>query len=472
VSGRVLVIAYFFPPLGGVGVQRTLKYVKYLPQSGWQPIVVTPANPAYTVRDASLLGELPPDLQVERTSSFEPARFPNAVAARLSRRRPASSEAPTDGIVGPAGAGLPARVLSKGMALWKHVWGVFLFPDAAAGWVGAATRRGTAVHKRAPVDVIYSTSGPISCHLIASRIAAKTGLPWVADFRDPWIGNAFATPPRGLHAIQQRRMERKIVERADKVIFATEGLLEAYAARYPGAAGKMLVIPNGYDRADLRASADGLADGERPGDRTAARGGAGSTGRPFRLVYTGSFYGQRELEVLLQGLEMLAGRRPEVRDQLEIEFVGWLSAHNRAIAAEYSSQSRLGSMLRFSGFVTHSEAMRKAASADALLQIIADDPRKGEVQGGKLMEYLGYDRQILAIVPEGVARQVLQELRWGIVADPTPRGVAAGVEQLLAAPAPTGWADPEGRYDRVNLAARLAACLDEVVAHHQGHGRG
>ena len=459
VSGRVLVIAYFFPPLGGVGVQRTLKYVKYLPQSGWQPIVVTPARPAYTVRDASLLGELPPDLQVERTASFEPARLPNAVAAYLGRRRPPSSEASTDGIVGPAGAGLPARVLSTGMAVWKHVWGALLFPDAAAGWVGAATRRGIAVHKSAAVDVIYSTSGPISCHLIAGKIAAGTGLPWVADFRDPWIGNAFAIPPRGLHAIQQRRMERKIVERADKVIFATQGLLEAYAARYPDAAGKMLVIPNGYDRADFAAVPGGSADA----DRAAARGVAELPSRPFRLVYTGSFYGRRELEVFLEGLEILVGRRPEVKDRLEVEFVGWLSAHNRAIAAEYSSPARLGSMLRFSGFMTHAEAMRKAASADALLQIIADDPRKGEVQGGKLMEYLGYDRQILAIVPEGVARQVLQELRWGIVADPTPRGVAAGVERLLAAPVPTGRADPEGRYDRVNLAARLAACLDEVV---------
>jgi hypothetical protein len=120
-------------------------------------------------------------------------------------------------------------------------------------------------------------------------------------------------------------------------------------------------------------------------------------------------------------------------------------------------------MLRFSGFMPRAEAMRKAVASDALLQLIADDPRKGEVQGGKLMEYLGYDRQILAVVPEGQARQLLRELDWGIIADPTPQGVAAGLEQLLAAPAPTRRADPEGRYDRVNLAGRLAGYLDEVA---------
>jgi hypothetical protein len=184
--------------------------------------------------------------------------------------------------------------------------------------------------------------------------------------------------------------------------------------------------------------------------------------RRFRLVYTGSLYGQHELEIFLEGLETLVARRPEMKDLLDVEFVGWLSAHNRAVAARCARSDAIGSIVRFSGFVTHAEAMRKAAASDALLQLIAGDPRKSEVQGGKLMEYLGHDRQILAIVPEGSAREVLRELDWGIVADPTPEGVASGVERLLAAPRPTRRVDPEGRYDRVNLTARLAACLNAV----------
>jgi glycosyltransferase involved in cell wall biosynthesis len=473
VSGRVLVVAYYFPPLGGVGVQRTLKYVKYLPAAGWTPIVVTPANPAYMVRDESLLDELPPEVSVERTGSFEPARLPNAIAGWLARRRTPSGGGPRDATVGPAGAGLPARVLMKGMILWNRIWGLLLFPDAAVGWVGSAVRRGLAIHRRAPVDVIYSTSAPISCHLIAGRIAARTGLPWIADFRDPWIGNAFATPPRGWHAIQQRRIERRIVDGADTIVFATDGLRQAYAARYPSAAARMRVIPNGYDRADFAAPgvagssasepAAGPVAGSVAGPATVSQAGSRAGDGRFRLVYTGSLYGERELEILLRGLELLAGRRPEIRERLEIEFVGWLSAHNRTVAARAAGSPAIGPILRFSGFVPHAEAMRKAAAADALLQLIADDPRKGEVQGGKLMEYLGFDRQILAVVPEGAAREVLRELDWGVVADPTPEGVADGIERLLSQPAPARRADPEGRYDRANLAARLGALLDEAV---------
>ena len=456
-SKRLLVIAYYFPPLGGVGVQRTLKYVRYLPQSGWQPIVITPAKPAYTVRDAALLDELPPDLQVERTGSFEPARLPNAIAAFLAHKRSRSGSS-ADGTAGPAGTGLAAKLLFKAMVVWNRVWGLLLFPDAAVGWVGPAVTRGIAINELTPVDAVYSTSAPISCHVIAARLAARTGLPWIADFRDPWIGNAFATPPRGWHAVQQRRIERRIVEGADRLIYPTDGVKEAYAARYPNAAAKMLVIPNGYDRADLPAAE------ERAAAARAGRSSNGPTGdRPFRLVYTGSLYGEHELEIFAAGLEIMVGRRPEWRDRLEVEFVGWLSAHNRTLAGGYARPDRLGSMLRFSGFVPHADAMRKAAAADALLQLIAGDPGKGEIQGGKLMEYLGYDRQILAVVPEGSARDILRELDWGIVADPTPEGVASGLEQLLSSPPPARRADPEGRYDRANLAARLAGYLDSVV---------
>jgi glycosyltransferase involved in cell wall biosynthesis len=345
------------------------------------------------------------------------------------------------------------------MILWGRLWYKVLFPDSQVWWVPFATRRGLAVHKRQPFDVVYSTSAPISGHIIAGRIAAKTGLPWVADFRDPWIGNAFAPPAGGITAVRQRRLERRIVEQADLVVFATDGLRESYAARYPQSAAKMRVIPNGYDRADVPQVPQATAEAT---PATPAGESPGTT--PFRLVYTGSLFGDRELSVFLEGLELLVGRRPEVASRLEVEFVGWLSSHNRALAAQYSASSKIGPMLRFSGFMPRAEAMRKAVAADALLQLIADDPRKGEVQGGKLMEYLGYDRQILAVVPEGQARQLLRELDWGIIADPTPQGVAAGLEQLLAAPAPTRRADPEGRYDRVNLAGRLAGLLDELVA--------
>ena len=455
-SGRVLVVTYFFPPLGGIAVQRSLKFATYLPRSGWQPVVVTPRNPGYTFVDRSLEEALPPALEIHRTGSLEPGQLPNAVARRLSRTKAGAGGVAgagtrgTDLSKGPTSGGLPGRLLWKGMVVWNRVWVASLFPDAQVGWVRLAARAGLRVHKERPVDAVYSSSGPISSHLAAERIAARTGLPWIADFRDPWIGNAFVGSRRGVFGYMQRRIERRIVARASRVVFATQGLLDAYAERYPWAAGHMVVIPNGYDRADFPIPGSVERDP--------------SVGTRFHLIYGGSIYGDHELEVFLEGLELLVSRRPEVRDRLLVEFIGRLNVHNRAVAAACSSSPTIGQMVRFTGYLAHSEAMKRQAAADALLQIVADGPAKSQIHGGKLMEYLGQDKQILAVVPQGVAREVLRDLGWGIIADPPAEGVADGIERLLAAPPVTGRADPEGRYDRVNQAAQLAAILDEVVA--------
>jgi glycosyltransferase involved in cell wall biosynthesis len=261
-----------------------------------------------------------------------------------------------------------------------------------------------------------------------------------------------------LHGYLQRRIERGIVRRADRLVFATQGFLDGYADRYPWAASKMRVIANGYDRNDLPAP-------ESPGGGDAAgrdAEGRGPDRKPFRIVFGGSIYGAHELEIFLDGLELLVAARPEIRDRLEVEFIGWLSLHNQEVAARYTTPERLGPMLRFTGFLPHRDAVARMATADALLQLVADGPNKAGHQGGKLLEYLGLDRQILAVVPEGKARELLRELDWGVVADPTPEGVADGVGRLLDSPAPRRKADPTGRYDRVNLAGELAALLDEV----------
>jgi glycosyltransferase involved in cell wall biosynthesis len=456
---RVLVVAYNFPPVGGVGILRTLKYVTYLPDSGWEPVVLTARNPGAAMRDEDSERTLPADLRVERSFSPEPAKLRRVLgwAARRIGRAGApqgasgARAAEAVGAAGAVGAETPRRPgpwMSRLSTAWVGATHLVFYPDEQVVWALFALRRGLAVARAAPIDVVYSSSAPISCHLAAGLIARRAGLPWVADFRDPWIGNAFAVPPRRLHAYLQKRIESRIVHLADRVVFPTSGVAAAYAARYPGAAHRFVVIPNGYDRNDIPA-------------RTAPPAPA-ADGR-FHLAYGGSLYGERELELFLDGLELLVTRRPEVRDRLAVDFIGWLSLHNQAVAGRYSDPGRLGSMLDFAGFLPHREAVARLAAADALLQVIGDDPNKGQIQGGKLMEYIGLDRPILAVVPEGDARAVLRELDWGVLADPTPEGVADGIERLLAAPSPVRSADPEGRYDRVNLAARLAVVLDSVA---------
>jgi glycosyltransferase involved in cell wall biosynthesis len=465
---RVLIVAYNFPPVGGVGILRTLKYVTYLPDSGWEPVVLTARNPGVAMRDEDSERTLPPALRIERAFSPEPAKLRRGLAWAARRIRRAGGSARSSGArVAGAGSGAaraaaedsprrPGPWMSRLSAAWVGATHLAFYPDEQVLWALFALRRGLAVARDVPIDAVYSSSAPISCHLAAGLIARRAGLPWVADFRDPWIGNAFAVPPRRLHAYLQKRIESRIIHLADRVVFPTSGVAEAYARRYPEVAHRFAVIPNGYDRNDIPA-------GNAP-PATAQEG-------RFHLAYGGSLYGERELELFLDGLELLVARRPVVRDRLTVEFIGWLSLHNQAVAGRYAAPGRLGPMLDFAGFLPHREAVARLAAADALLQVIGDDPGKGQIQGGKLMEYVGLDRPILAVVPEGDARALLRELDWGIVADPTPEGVADGIERLLAAPRPTRPADPEGRYDRANLTRRLADLLDEVVAERIGRVR-
>ena len=238
------------------------------------------------------------------------------------------------------------------------------------------------------------------------------------------------------------------MESADRLVFATAGISDAYAVRYPGAANRFHVITNGYDRSDFPTA---------PGAQTPSRDGR------FRLTYAGSVYGDRELELFLDGVELLLERSPALHEKLEIEFVGWFNLYNQTVAARYSTPDRLGSVLRFTGLLPHKEALGHLLDADALLQVIGDGRNRSVVVGGKLVEYVGLDRQIFAVVPEGDARRVLRELDWGIVADPTPQGVAEGLERLLVARPPNRRADPEGLYDRVNLTGRLAGVLEDML---------
>jgi glycosyltransferase involved in cell wall biosynthesis len=442
---RVMVVAYTFPPVAGTGIERTLKHVTYLPEFGWQPVVVAPANPAYRLVDPASVERIPAGTEVHRAPLLEPAH-----ARRLLRRlfgsAPPASPGETAAGSERAASGRGLRGLAN--AAWARVIPALFFPDEQLLWAPSAALVGWRAHRRRPVDLIYSSALPITSHLAAGLLRGQIGVPWVADFRDSWIGNPFARRLGPLHRRLQARLERWIVSRADRSVFATVRMRDRYASRYPGLAARFVAISNGYDPADLPP----MANKPAAGDGT------------FRLVYTGSLYGTDELPLFLDGIERLRAASPDLAARLRVEFIGWFSAENQAVAVR--RLSGLEPIVRHVGYLPRPEALRRLADADAALILIADGPGRDEHVGTKLYEYIGVSKPVLAVAPRGEARATLEELDWGVAVDPTPQGVASGLERILEAAPPQGAADPERRYERRTLSGRLADLFDEVLAGH------
>lgn len=451
---RVAIVTYYFPPLGGVGVQRILKHATYLTRYGWEPVIFTPRNPVYEITDPDLASTVPPGLEVHRSFIFEPSRL-YRWATRLVRslRHPRFASRGGRHANGESGRAAGINRVEEPLTpaddrlrrLLATIGHLAFFPDEQVAWIPFAIRsiRGAARQRR--FDAVVSSSPPITAHLVAG-LARRAGTPWIADFRDPWIGNAFAPDLPWFHRQLRIRIEDWIVRRADLSLFSTPSLRSAYASRYPDLAHGFVALPNGYDRRDLP-------------DPVGARPDASQ----FLMVYAGSLYGEHELEVFLEGLRRVLHRRPEFRDRLRVEFLGWLSRNNRVIADRASRSEILAGVVSFRGFRPRDEALRRIAAADAGLLIVGDEPGKGLVVPVKLYEYIGLDRQVLAVVPAGDVEDLLHGLDWGVVVRPEPDAIADGIERVMTESRPDRIADPEGRYDRAALAAELATLLDEAT---------
>lgn len=454
-SRRVMMVAYGFPPVAGAGIERTLKHTTYLPDFGWEPVVVAPSHSAYRLVDPDSVSRIRVGTEVHRAPTLEPAHARRLVGKILGRgmgRRPGSGsqKAGDQAVAREVASGTRGWLREVANAWWARGISILFFPDEQLLWVPSAVIIALRAHSRRPVDLIYSSSAPISSHLAAGILKAITGAPWVADFRDPWIGNVFARPLGLAHRAMQRGIERAIAHSADRMVFPTQLLRDAYAARYPGRAHRFVVIPNGYDQLELSAEA-----GRTPLPRPEESG-------TFLLVYTGSIYGRRDLSLFLDGVDLLLHRRPELKDRLRVEFIGWLNEENTALAMD--RLPALDPVVRHIGFLPRPQAIARLRAADAGLILIPEEAGRELFVGTKVYEYLGLDKPVLAITPAGETQRMLQELDWGVIADPSPDGVARGLEDLLDQPEAGRRADPERRFERRNLSRALAALLDEVQA--------
>jgi glycosyltransferase involved in cell wall biosynthesis len=407
---RVLMFAYFFPPLGGAGVQRTLKFAKYLPEHGWRPLVLTTTSRMYGVIDEDQAAQVPAEAKVIRARELPLPRYAAMAFGILHvpyRRFLASSLA----------------------AGW---------PDETAGWVPAAVWRGVRAVRRERPDVLYSTTPPSSTLLVGYLVARLTGKPWLVDFRDEWTHN----PDDGVRSrfVQRlsRRFERAVARRADRVVVAAAH----YTVGDGVEPGRQLTIMNGVDPDDVPA-----ADGQPPGDR-------------FTLASVGSLYGDRDASSVCAALAALAERGALDPARCELRQVGnvWLYRPLDAGAVPVAT----------TGYVSHARAVEEMLGAAVLLLYV---PRTSHGVPGKLFEYLATGRPILNVTArDNPAWGIVEELDAGICVEPEDQaGIEAAIETLygrwqrgeLGARADVRAGALE-RFSRRTLTGKLAEVLESV----------
>jgi glycosyltransferase involved in cell wall biosynthesis len=457
VSGRprrkVLVLAYRFPPQGGGGVQRTLKFVKYLPQQGWLPIVQTVSNPYWPLQDATLLSEIPSSVKVHGTRTFEFERLGRATEGLLAPRGAASVREPaTSARSGPRRSGGLRRML-KGAAelVQTHV----LVPDPQISWVPGAFLKGLSLIRKERAAVIYSSSPPNSCQVLGLMLKRVTHVPWIADFRDPWtegIRRKQSYERSGVRRRLEHAFERRVIEGADHIIVTTEKTLEQFLAKYPGIPpSKYSVITNGFDAADFSMTRDGdrLLDPSH-----------------FNMTLTGNVETMFDAVPFLTAVRDLLDEDEALRARLRINFIGT----KRGKYDDFINHHRLETNVRYIGYVPHQTSLTYLAESDVLFlcQIPVYESATTKLSG-KLFEYLYMRKPILALTIPGLTTDILSRSGLGVAVDPTDQaGIKKALRDLYLR-----WREGSGRpeadeayivtFDRARQTERLAGLFDRFA---------
>ena len=437
---RVLLVSYFFPPLAGGGVPRPLKLAKYLPAFGWEPHVLTVRGGFWSAWDPTPLAELPPEVRIYRTPILMPGLVAKRLLACLGLRRSESGTAAER--VAPAGA------TSRIERVKEIIRKVAYVPDEFNGWFPFAVRAGRRIVREQGIEAVLSTSPPHTAHLVARAIARAEGLPWVADFRDAWTRDPGFRFPGGWRGRVERALERRVVCEATRIVTVSDPIREDFLSDHPSLDPRAVhVISNAFDPDDFRGGALREEILPRPGR--------------FTVVYTGGFLNHDPPRVFFESLAACAraGGPP-----LEAIFAGTQQAEIRAEAERAGVADRV----RLVGYLPAREACALMRAADATLLLLRDHPGAAGVLSGKIFQYLGSGRPILALAPEGAAADLVRKTGAGIVLSP---GDAPGAARVLHAWArakaegkPVEGANREATapYTRRRAAERFAGILNDL----------
>ena len=358
---KVLIITYYWPPSGGAGVKSWLNFTKYLPSSGWFPVVLTvdPEYAAYPFSDESLYGEIPVDVEVHRTKALNFFALYNRDQSKIPHAGFASGK-------------------DKGIksAVSRFIRGNFFIPDPRRGWNRFAFRKACELIRSQNISHIITTSPPHSTQLIGLRMKRRfPGLKWIADLRDPWTDIYYydmfrpSLPARML----DRNLEKRVLSRADRIITVGQALASVFAAKAETVADKTEILPNGFDEEDFQ-------------------GVASSVPERFTITYVGTLSPAYPVRGFIEAVKdiRIDGK------QVALQFVGTVPEEVRVLFPAGDE----GGAPRFISYCEHPEAIRHMMSSSLLLLIIPDHRSNRSILTGKIFEYLATEKPILYLGPE------------------------------------------------------------------------
>lgn len=382
---KVLIVTYFWPPAGGPGVQRVLKFVKYLPDSGWLPLILTVRNGEYPAIDQSLEENIPTNCKVFKTDSLEPFNIYRKYIGMSSKES------------------IPTAILAHSKDNLKNKISNWIrlnlfIPDAKIGWKFFAVREGLKIIEQEKPSVIFSSSPPPTVHLIAKELARKTNVKWVADFRDPWTDiHYYENQPRLKisHNID-KKYELEVMNAADKITSISRMDIEEDFGRKVNIK-KCINLPNGFDEEDFKG-----IDPNRTNKNI------------FTMLHLGAVGNERNPLGLFKALKRLKESGFIDSAVFQLQFVGNVDESIKTDAIEY----QIDDLIKFIDYLPHRESLKYTEKASVLVLLVTKSIKNKRILPGKTFEYLRAQKYILCLGPKGgEVSRIISELQAGNVTE-------------------------------------------------------
>ncbi|KPK81466.1 MAG: glycosyl transferase family 1 [Bacteroides sp. SM23_62_1] len=429
---KALIITYYWPPSGGSAVQRWVKFVKYLKDFNWEPVVYTPSNPHYPVMDSSFTNDIPGDIIILRNKIWEPYKLFKWFTGRGKNENLIT------------GFTYETKKSRFRDAISNWLRSNFFIPDARKFWIRPSVKYLTRYLLENPADVLITTGPPHSMHLIGLGIKKQLNIKWVADFRDPWTKIDFYSELLLTKYADKKHhtLEKAVIKQADQIIVVSETMKKDFI----NSGGKnIVVIPNGFDEDDF------------PDDPV-------ETDQKFSIVYTGVLNQARNPKSLWEVFAEVISENKYFAKSLEIKLIGNIDHSILKNLDEY----KLSDFVQKFDFLPHDRVIQYQRKAQVLLLPINNTPNAKGIITGKIFEYLAARRPILAIGPtDGDVADILAETQAGVISDFNDtvilkKNILHYYDQFLKKnlEIPTAFLD---KYSRRELSKKLGQILNQTT---------